>query len=502
MIRQGPIFVKIGQYLSLRPDLLPPEYCDELLILVDRVPAFSSTTALAIFKEDLGQHADEMFAEFNPVPVAAGSLAQVHEAYLPDGRRLAVKIQRPGVRDQIERALGRAARIARWLDRTGLIKILSATELIAEIRRWMIDELDFRRELANVQRLHDMAIGHSRMRIPEPFPSLSSGRIVTTEFLPGTPFSRLLRGGDPAQIGAPAAMRIDPDRLAANLIWSVLEQIFFFEFFHADPHPGNLLAMAEDVVGFVDFGLVEVLTPPIRRRQLEYLTALYSNDVDGIYRALLAILETDARSDVEMFRRDFLALTQRWSRDKDVPLEQQEFVRPVYDYMTGLMRAARHRRLRIPTNVLALYRALLTAETVAQKLGGNADLRGVGAEFFEIFRNFEYLRLLTPENYRGLLTDILSLVRNGPGNLTNILSDLADERLILPVKVHEQQSEQRQANARFQLLSISILMLSVAVLFLGATDFTIVAAVKLSHIVFAVELLLLIMAALVWRHLP
>jgi ubiquinone biosynthesis protein len=501
LIRGGPIFVKMGQYLALRPDILPQQYCDALLDLADQVPPFSSELARTIVTEDLGRDIDEVFVGFNPVPIAAGSLAQVHEAYLASGRKVAVKIKRPGIRKQVERNLVRARAIAQLLDRFGLPRTISAVELVAEVRRWMLDELDFTRELANVQRLYSLLSGNPRVLVPVPFPELCGTRVVTTEFLSGVPFTQLRRQAKRAGAHAVKALGIDGDALAANLLEGVLDQIFYLEVFHADPHPGNLLALPGNIVGLVDYGLVEVLAPSIRQKQLEYLAALYDDNSEAIYRALLAILETGPDSDLDGFRQDFLSITRRWSRDKDLPRSQLEGKGPLYDYMVAIMRALRERRLRIPSDVLSLYRSLLTAETLAHDLSADIDLRRVGAAFFASFRAFQQLRFLTPDTFRGLLGDVLALLRDGPGHISRLLSDLVEERLTLHVKLQDRQPEQRQANARYQMLSAAILILAAAVFFQAADDVTVIASIKVGHILVLATLVLVGLIAIWWRRL-
>jgi ubiquinone biosynthesis protein len=501
LVRQGPIFVKIGQFLALRPDLLPAEYCDELLKLTDQVDGFASDVAGAIITADLGKSPEQLFAWFNPRPFAAASLAQVHVATLANGRRVAVKVQRPGVREAVDRDLRRARRFGRLLELANLVEIVSTEDLIAEIRRWLDDELDCQRELANVKRLYGLSAQNPRMRVPQPFPELSGARVVTTEFLEGVPMSELLRrGGD----GAADAGRVsfDRERLAENLLWSVLEQIFRYEFFHADTHPGNLLALPGDVVGFVDFGFVEALDATVRQKQSQYLAALYLGDVDAMYRGLLQILEVTPDSDVDAFRQDFVALTRAWTRDKDVPSADPQQRSPLADYMSGTMRAIRRRRLRVPLEVLSLYRALLTAETVAHGLGGRADLRAVGAKFFTTTQYDQLLRLFQPAVYQSLLLDVLTLAREGPGHTQQILSDLADERFMLHVRSEDSTEDRRLENNRFQLLSACIVLLALAVLIGSRPDAVIAGRIDVRYLLWGAFGAALAVIVALWRRLP
>lgn len=501
LLRQGPTFVKIGQFLALRPDILPKEYCDELLKLVDRVPPFPSATAAAIIAADLGRSVEELFEWFNPQPIAAGSLAQVHEAVLSDGRRVAVKVQRPQIRERVERDLRRLGRLVRLLRLARVVTIVDTADLLSELRRWMADELDMRRELANAERLYQLNAGNPRLRIPASFPGLSGDRVVTTEFLAGVPFSELLRHVSQGAADAVGRLGFDRERLSENLLWSVLQQIFRNEFFHADTHPGNLLALPGDVVGFVDFGFAEAIDPTVRAKHVQYLAALYLGEPETVYRGVLEILEVTPNSDVDAFRHDFMALTRAWNRDKDMPAERDGEPSPLSAYMVGLMRAARERRLRVPAEVLSMYRSLLTAETVAHRLGGSADLRSVGAAFFASLQYDQIFQLLQPAAYQGLFLDVLALLRHGPGDVQRILSDLAAERLTLHVKTEEEREDRRQANARSGLISAAVIFLGLAVLVSGSADVRLLASVRLAHVLWAAMGVMAVWLLILWRRL-
>ncbi|HET7699070.1 MAG TPA: AarF/UbiB family protein [Vicinamibacterales bacterium] len=501
LLRQGPTFVKIGQFLALRPDILPKEYCDELLKLVDRVPPFPSAAATTIIAADLGRSIEELFDWFNPQPIAAGSLAQVHEAVLADGRRVAVKVQRPQIRERVERDLRRLGRLVRLLRLAGVVTVVDSADLLAELRRWMGDELDMRRELANVERLYRLNADNPRLRIPAAFPNLSGDRVVTTEFLPGVPFSELLQHINRGDANAVAALGFSREQLSENLLWSVLQQIFRNEFFHADTHPGNLLALPGDVVGFVDFGFAETIDPTVRAKHVQYLAALYLGEPETVYRGVLEILELTPQSDVDGFRRDFMALTRAWNRDKDLPLERPGAHSPLSAYMVGLMRSARDRRLGVPPEVLSMYRSLLTGETVAHQLGGSADLRSVGAAFFASLQYDQLFQLIQPAAYQALFLDVLGLLRHGPGDLQRILSDLAAERLTLHVKTEEEREDRRQANARSGLISAAVIFLGLAVLVSGGDDVRLFAQVRLAHVLWAAMGLAAAFLLILWRRL-
>ncbi|HKY05050.1 MAG TPA: AarF/ABC1/UbiB kinase family protein, partial [Blastocatellia bacterium] len=288
--RLGPTFIKLGQFLALRPDLIPQPYCDELLKLVDAVESFPFPVARRIITEDLGAPPEQRFVWINPRPIAAASLAQVHEARTFDGEIVAVKVQRENVHERVKKDLRRARLLSRIFDLSGLTLGVSVPDVLKELARWMRDELDMELELRNITRMYELARDVDMMRVPRPYPELSGRRVLTAEFLEGYPFSELLRL---VRVGQPDMIKsfgLDIDNLARNLIHTILWQIFRFKFFHADTHPGNLIAMPNDVVGFVDFGLTETLDATHRPGILRFVSAVYSNDVEGMLHALTEVL--------------------------------------------------------------------------------------------------------------------------------------------------------------------------------------------------------------------
>jgi ubiquinone biosynthesis protein len=470
--QRGPIFIKIGQHLALRPDVLPQPYCDELIQLLDQVPPFSWTQARAILTRELGREPMHEFRYIDPRPAAAGSLAQVHRAVLKDGTEVAVKVQRPGIEEQVRRDLRRARTLARLVEVSGVQLGVSPQEVVAELAEWLFQELDFRRELANLTRLQGLAVDSPVARIPRPFPHLSTARVLTAEYLHGIPFTDLLKAIRPGALeeARPVdAPGIDFRQVARNLISSTLEQIFRYQFFHADLHPGNLFALPGNVVGYVDFGLCDELDSNVRASQLRYLSAIYFNDRQAVFKALTEILIAGERTDLESFRHDFEAenreLDRRggWRTTGGDPAERS----PFGNYLIGLMQAARRNHLQVPARVLAMYRAILTAETLARQLGAGDEVRRVGQAFL---RRLQLDDLLTQacdfDKYTQLFVSVLNLTRNGPKQLNQILTEVSEGSFSVKVQVAEAARAARAQNQRARLLTTAILTVSVTLLLL------------------------------------
>ncbi|HEV7894080.1 MAG TPA: AarF/UbiB family protein [Pyrinomonadaceae bacterium] len=473
--RLGPTFIKIGQYLSQRPDILPQEYCDELIKLLDRVPPFPWEVARDILTRELGGPPDQVFAFINFRSVAAGSLAQVHLARLHDGTEVAVKIQRPDIRERVMRDLKRVRLISRILEMSGANLVVSPHEVMDELTEWMMQEIDFKHELANVRRLERLVGNSSFQRVPHPFPNYCTGKVLTTEYLRGVPVSEILvamRSGHAEQAKLTFLQGVDIDRFAANLITATLTQVLRYQFFHADLHPGNLLALPDNVVGYVDFGLCDELDERVRDNQIEIISAVYSGEMDAIFNALTEILVPGQTTDMESFRRDFVHETRSLESGGRARTggngnntERDADRSPIANYLVGLMRAARRNHLQVPARVLSMYRALLTAETVAFQLGTSDGIRRIGRSFFRTLQRERVVdELSDPSNFEPTLLSLLNLKRDAPRHLNQILTELADGSLSLRVRASESPRDSVSRDRRARLVSVSILSVSVSLL--------------------------------------
>jgi ubiquinone biosynthesis protein len=472
--RLGPIFIKIGQFLALRPDLIPQEYCDELMELFDRVPPFPWSEARAILEEELGGSISEAFAYIDPTPLAAGSLAQTHYAQLADGAQVAVKIQRPGVREQIARDLRKARLIVRLLELSGVSFITAPGETLKEVSSWMEQEVDFRRELSNLTRLYTI-VSDSREKIPRPYPTLSTARVLTAEFIEGVRFSELLPSAGVDRLRALGELRnssSDLQSLAENLLLTSLTQIFRYHFFHADVHPGNLIALPRNVIGFVDFGLCDELDAAVRERQMRYLYAAYTDNTEAMFQALREILIPGDETDLNAFRAEFLDLTAEWRRRSANEFNESEAASrlkrsPTSRWMIGVMQAARRHGLRVPTHVLSLYRTLLTAESVASQLTSGVNLQSVGRGFFEALQRDEILRALDPKVFLASLTSLFYLIRDSPSQLEQLLPQLVDGRFSINATTAESPVTTRAQNRRTRLIVSAVVSIGIALLITG-----------------------------------
>lgn len=502
--RRGPIFIKIGQFLALRPDIIPQEYCDELLKLVDRVPPSPWRAVEEILTQELGRSPAEVFPGFNRRPVAAGSLAQVYMARLKDGTEVAVKVQRPNLEAALRRDLERAKFIARVLEASGKPFIVSPSALVEEVRGWLVREIDFRQELANMERLGELADGSLIQRIPMPYRAYSTTRVLTAEYLRGIPISSVLqelRADRPGRAPGIAVRGFNPKVYAERLLTATLMQIFRYQFFHADLHPGNLLVLPGDVVGFVDFGLCDELAGPVREKQFHYLNAIYSEEQSRIFNALTEILIPSELTDMERFHREFLEEARKLEGQSQTARERKIDQSPFAQYLVGVMRAARRNGLQVPAGVLSMYRALLTVESLANQLGFTEGLREVGKRFFAELQREELVENLSSrENIERVFFSLLNLKRDAPGQLQQILSEVSEGNFTLKTETTESSRTARSRNQRTRLLAVTILSVSVSLL-LAQPNWPRFLGISLSWPLFAALVTLYLWAFLLWTKL-
>jgi len=493
--RLGPTFIKIGQYLALRPDILDQAYCNELLKLVDRVPPDSLAVVQQVLLEELGGRLEDHFEWFATQPIAAGSLAQVYEARTLEGDHVAVKVQRAGAVERVDRDLHRMRSLLRFVRRSGLLPDVVAADLVEELRRWLHEELDFRRELSNLRRMHRLARDSDVLVVPKPWPSLSGPRVLTMDMVRGIPFSVLLREVREGETRVTRQTGFDNRLLGEGLIEAMLEQIFRFRLFQADSHPGNIIALPDNCVGFVDFGLVETLEPVLEASLFRYIRAIYRNDTDEMLRGLEVILVPGDWADTDGFRREFLEENRRWRRERG----RENGGPTIGSYMMAVVRSARRHDFRLPAGILAIYRSLLTAEAVAVQLSG-VDLGATGRAFFRRLEEDRILQLPSSEAVQADVLELVEIVREAPRKLDQLLSDLVANRFRLRVEEVTSLADRRLRDNQIRLVVAGLVFVGLAFL-VGASRGVSFGGISLSAVLWGVLGVNVLWLALLWRRM-
>jgi ubiquinone biosynthesis protein len=374
----GPIFVKFGQVLSTRRDLVPPDLADELAKLQDQVPPFPTAQARALIEAGLARPIDSVFAQLDVEPVASASIAQVHFGVLHDGREVAVKVLRPGVLDVIESDIGLLRTAAGWLERLSADgRRLRPREVVAEFDTYLHDELDLTREAANAAQLRRNMSGLDLILLPEMIWDLSSAQVLVMERMHGVPIS---------QIERLRAAGVDIPKLARDGVTIFFTQVFRDGFFHADMHPGNI-QVSLDAATFgryiaLDFGIVGSLDA----RDKEYL----------------------AQNFLAFFRRDYRRVAELHVESGWVPADtriealegavravcEPHFDRPLKDISLGqvlmrLFQTSRRFNVEIQPQLVLLQKTLLNVEGLGRQLDPELDLWATAKPFLERWMNEE-----------------------------------------------------------------------------------------------------------------
>jgi ubiquinone biosynthesis protein len=362
----GPTFVKLGQILSTRPDLLPPAFIAELSKLQDTVPPFAAEVAIATIEAELGRPLDAIFRTFCREPLAAASLGQVHAATLHDGAEVVVKIQRPDIQQAVALDLAILAELAALAqDRTPLGEQYDLGELTWEFGAMIRAELDYRREGRNAERFRKNFAASSIIHIPSIYWDYTSARVLTSERLFGVKIN---------DIAGLETAAIDRRRLARHCAELILQEIFDDGFFHADPHPGNFFALPGEVIGAVDFGQVVTLDRELTSNLVLLLIALTGADASGALRSMQRLGMLAPRDISPALRRDMQRFIDRFVGR---PLEELS-ARETGEELLAL--AQRH-HLRMPAPVALLLKTIVMMEGIGLQLDPQLDVFAIARPY-------------------------------------------------------------------------------------------------------------------------
>src|SRR6185503_6931718 len=349
----GPTFVKFGQLLSTRPDLVPPEVAAELRKLQDAVSPFPYEDVEQVIREELRAEVGELFEEFDPVPVAAASIGQVHLARLPTGRRVAVKVHRLNAPGRIEADIRLLRRLARTLrSRVDQLSFIDPVALVDEFARSIRSELDYRLEARNAEAFRRNFADSRNVSVPKVYWTFSSARVLTLELVEGRKLGEL----DFAAL-APGERR----RLAVLMAETWMEMIFRHGFFHADPHPANLFVLPDGRLGLVDFGIAGSLSPQDMRKLTRLLVDAVNENVDALPRRLHDLGVRFNREQEEEFRLELREIYYRYHGASIGEIDPLELIREAF-----ILIARMH--LRLPTRYALLDKTLATLGSVTTEL--------------------------------------------------------------------------------------------------------------------------------------
>jgi ubiquinone biosynthesis protein len=403
----GPTFIKLGQILSMRHDLLPREWIEALETLQDGAPIVPLSEILAQVEDALGMPASEAFASFEEVPIGTASIAQVHLATTHDGQRVVVKVQRPGI-DQVMRGDLNLLYLGAQILEASIdeLRLVGVTDIVVEFEKALLRELDFHQELRNLLRMRSMLPDDGRVSVPRPYPELSNTTVLTMDFFVGKPMRALQPQSELAK------------RAVEDLVRSFCKQVFVDGFFHGDPHAGNILCDQAGALCLLDLGLVGELTQEQRADVVALLVATFANDSSSIARILLKmgtptqrVSLLELRAEIDRIRGKYLE-TNRSAAEVD----SAGFVREFAD-------GAQKFRIKLASEYAVLIKAVATIEGIVRQLHPDADIVALARPFVQStllqkFSPADLLKELTSE-----VSTLGSLAHRLPTHLDQLLHD-------------------------------------------------------------------------------
>jgi ubiquinone biosynthesis protein len=417
----GPTFVKLGQLLSSRVDLLAPAYTDALSRLQDDVEPFSFAEVERVVSSELGVRLSRGFSRFEHVPLAAASLGQVHRAALRDGREVVVKVQRPGIRDQVlvdMEVLGEIAQFVEAHSEAG--RRYPLADLLEQFRRSLIDELDYRREARNLVLLRELMAQDPAIVVPAPFDDYTSGRVLTMEFVPGKKVTDL---------GPLARLELDGPALAESLFGAFIRQVLVAGVFHADPHPGNVLVTPDGRLALIDVGMVGHLAPPMRDRLVKLIMALVAGRPDDVSRVARGMGTELADFDEPAFDRAVSEVVLRATETSIADLDAGAVV-------LELARQSAQAGLQLAPELSMLGKALLNLDQVATTL--DPDFRPQAALERHTAEVMRAGMSLSPATMLSSLMEAKEFVEALPGRVNRAMDAVGEGRFSVRVKVFDE----------------------------------------------------------------
>ena len=366
--RLGPTFIKFGQVLSVRPDLVPKEFAKELEKLQDKVPEFSFNEAKAIIEKEFGKGIEQLFLHFEKKPIASASISQVHKASLKNGEKVAVKVQRADVKHIMETDIEIMLYFAKLLEKqVEKIRRFNPIRIVNEFREWTEKELDFRLEARNAKRFEQNFKKSKTVHIPKVYDELTSEKVLTLEFIDGVELHR---------IKEIKKRKFDFNKIIKNGFDAIMTQVFVHGIFHADPHPGNMIIMRNNAIAFVDFGIVGYFDEKLKNKCIDLLFGIINQDEELILETLVAMGMESDDVNYEQLKSDIGFIIQPLQTSSVSEIKLSKVLEEILDI------ALRH-KLKMPASLVLFGKTIITLEGVAIEYDPNFKLIETAKPFVE-----------------------------------------------------------------------------------------------------------------------
>lgn len=448
----GPTFIKLGQIASTRPDIIPDSIRQELEKLQDQVLPFPYSEVRDIFLAEFRREPEDIFDSIEELPVAAASIGQVHIGWLKTGEKVAVKIQRPGIQSTVRTDLEIMQNLAVLAEaRFSWAKRYQLRKMVEEFGRSLLHELDYTIEAQNAEKIGVTFRHDRRIHIPRVYGEFSTRKILTMEYVEGISLNQT---GQLDQAG------YDRSRIARRLLESVLHQIFIEGFFHADPHPGNIKVLPEEVIAFLDFGMAGRLTPEMKRHFAALIIALMRQSSSGVIKAILQMGLIPEQVNMKELRRDVDKLREKYV---GVPFSAISLGESVND----LFQTAYRHQIRIPPDFILLGKTLVTVEGVVEQLDPELSLIRIA----EPFGRRLLLERMNPKTlwrrFQEEWAEYGEMLERFPKQLRDVLAFIKKGRL--EVSIPEFEKFLRKLDRISNRLSFSIVLLAFSIMMAGLT---------------------------------
>ncbi|MCK5306564.1 MAG: ubiquinone biosynthesis protein UbiB [Candidatus Omnitrophica bacterium] len=411
----GPTFIKLGQILSTRADLIPVEFCKEFEKLQDRVPSFEYEKVEEQISGEFKRSVSKIYKKFSPEPIAAASLAQVHIAELESGQKVIVKVQRPGIKKiittDLEILYGLSKLAEKYIEES---RIYNPVGVVDEFRKTILKEIDFNREARNIDTLRRNFKDDDTVHTPAVFHNLSTKKVLTIEKIDGIKISNVDKIDESG---------LDRKQLAINGAGAVLKQIFVDGFFHADPHPGNIFAIEGNKIVFLDCGMMGRIDEETKDQIAAILAAFIERDVFEMAQVIMIVGSVD-EADVKGLNADITELMENYY---GISLEELK----IGKFLTEMMDIISQNRIKIPPDLFLLAKALITIEGIGRKLDPDFNMVARTKPFMEKLIKQRYSPKRIAREIKRLARGFYAFTSSLPRDLSLVLGKMKKGTLVV-----------------------------------------------------------------------